>query len=105
MTEFAVTSSLGHITTHLTVGGTNSSSVLTDTTTTAFIGYDYAILGGVIAAVLLALLCLALLVLRYIFRHKGTYITNEAECGDSVDMADGAFQTDKSLLETVEEKD
>ncbi|XP_010889354.1 small cell adhesion glycoprotein homolog isoform X2 [Esox lucius] len=74
---------------------TDSSAFMSGTTSATFM--------GVIAAAILALLCLVLLALWYTFKHKGTYITNE--CGDLVDTDDSASQRGELLLETVDEKD
>ncbi|XP_010889352.1 glycophorin-C-like isoform X1 [Esox lucius] len=90
---------------------TDSSAFMSGTTSATFMVHDdneagesfVAILGGVIAAAILALLCLVLLALWYTFKHKGTYITNE--CGDLVDTDDSASQRGELLLETVDEKD
>ncbi|KAJ8282644.1 hypothetical protein COCON_G00051630 [Conger conger] len=62
-----------------------------------------AILGGVIAAVILVLLCLVATVLRYMYRHKGTYHTNEAKGGEFAETADAALKNDPSLQEAVDE--
>ncbi|XP_021427114.1 cell adhesion molecule 3 isoform X2 [Oncorhynchus mykiss] len=63
-----------------------------------------AIFGGVIFALLLSLL-LALLLLRYIVKHKGTYHTNEADCGDSVDKFGGDSQSEQVQLEILDKEE
>ncbi|XP_036838913.1 contactin-associated protein-like 2 isoform X3 [Oncorhynchus mykiss] len=70
---------------------TTTSAHMTETTSDAFIvgaaavkGVSFEVLfaGGVIVVVLVVVL---VLVLCHKGKHKGTYHTNEAECGDSVD--------------------
>ncbi|XP_012932080.1 glycophorin-C isoform X3 [Heterocephalus glaber] len=58
---------------------------------------DIAIIAAVITAVALVLLCLLLVVLRYLFRHKGTYHTNEAKGTEFAESADMALQSDPAL--------
>ncbi|XP_029516133.1 cell adhesion molecule 2-like [Oncorhynchus nerka] len=91
---------------------TTTSSDMTETNSAAFLvgaahvedGSFEAIFGGVIFALLLALL-LALLVLRYIVKHKGTYHTNEADCGDSVDKFGGDSQSEQVQLEILDKEE
>ena len=52
---------------------------------------------GVIAAVAFVLVCLLLLMLHYMYRHKGTYHTNEAKGTEFAESADAALQDDPSL--------
>ncbi|XP_067832457.1 small cell adhesion glycoprotein homolog [Heptranchias perlo] len=40
-------------------------------------GIDTAIVAGVITAVMISILCLAVLVYRYLYKQKGSYLTNE----------------------------
>ncbi|KAM4543726.1 contactin-associated protein-like 2a isoform 1-T1 [Fundulus diaphanus] len=40
---------------------------------------DSAIIGGIIAVVIFTILCTLVFLIRYMFRHKGTYHTNEAK--------------------------
>ncbi|XP_023565569.1 glycophorin-C [Octodon degus] len=58
---------------------------------------DIAIIAAVITAVALVLLCLLLVMLRYLFRHKGTYHTNEAKGTEFAESADVALQSDPAL--------
>ena len=60
-------------------------------------------LAAVIAAVVLVLLCLAVVVLRYMYRHKGTYHTNEAKGTEFADTADAALRGDPALQGTVDQ--
>ncbi|XP_049568138.1 glycophorin-C isoform X1 [Orcinus orca] len=52
---------------------------------------------GVIAAVAFVLVCLLFLMLHYMYRHKGTYHTNEAKGTEFAESADAALQDDPSL--------
>ncbi|KAG9349411.1 hypothetical protein JZ751_027854, partial [Albula glossodonta] len=61
------------------------------------------ILGGVIATVILVLLCLAVVVLRYMYRHKGTYHTNEAKGTEFAETADAALKRDPALQDAVDD--
>ncbi|XP_057599803.1 glycophorin-C isoform X2 [Hippopotamus amphibius kiboko] len=58
---------------------------------------DIAVIAGVIAAVAFVLVCLLLLILHYMYRHKGTYHTNEAKGTEFAESADAALQDDPSL--------
>ncbi|XP_016048728.1 glycophorin-C isoform X1 [Erinaceus europaeus] len=58
---------------------------------------DIAIIAGVIAAVALVLVCLLVVLLHYMYRHKGTYHTNEAKGTEFAESADAALQGDLSL--------
>lgn len=57
---------------------------------------------GVITAVAFVLVSLLLLMLHYMYRHKGTYHTNEAKGTEFAENADAALQGDPSLQETDE---
>ncbi|XP_070969656.1 cell adhesion molecule 1-like isoform X2 [Oncorhynchus clarkii lewisi] len=91
---------------------TTTSADMTETNSDAFLvgaanvedGSFEAIFGGVIFALLLSLL-LALLLLRYIVKHKGTYHTNEADCGDSVDKFGGDSQSEQVQLEILDKEE
>lgn len=50
-----------------------------------------------IAAVAFVLVGLLVLMLHYMFRHKGTYHTNEAKGTEFAESADVALQGDPSL--------
>ncbi|XP_028663074.1 glycophorin-C [Erpetoichthys calabaricus] len=62
-----------------------------------------AVIGGVIAAVVLVLVCLLAVILRYLYRHKGTYHTNEAKGTEFAENADAALKADPTLKEAVDE--
>ncbi|XP_022379942.1 glycophorin-C isoform X1 [Enhydra lutris kenyoni] len=61
---------------------------------------NIAIIAGVIAAVAIVLICLLIVMLRYMYRHKGTYHTNEAKGTEFAESADAALQDDPSLQDT-----
>nr|XP_051704033.1 glycophorin-C [Oryctolagus cuniculus] len=63
----------------------------------AFSVTDIAIIAGVIAAVAFVLVCLLLVMLHYMYRHKGTYHTNEAKGTEFAESADAALQDDAGL--------
>ncbi|XP_062287336.1 glycophorin-C [Scomber scombrus] len=65
-------------------------------------GYFDAILGVVIATVVLVLIGLAVVVIRYMFRHKGSYHTNEAKGMESAETADTALRGDPALQDAMD---
>lgn len=58
---------------------------------------------AVIAAVVLVFICLLLVLLRYMYQHKGTYHTNEAKGSEFAETADTALQGDPALQDAVDE--
>nr|XP_037844086.1 glycophorin-C [Chlorocebus sabaeus] len=58
---------------------------------------DIAIIAGVIAIVAIVLVCLLFVLLHYMYRHKGTYHTNEAKGTEFAESADAALQGDPAL--------
>ncbi|XP_050977564.1 cell adhesion molecule 2a isoform X4 [Labeo rohita] len=52
---------------------------------------DHALIGGIVAVVVFATLCLIIVLGRYLARHKGTYLTNEAKGADDAPDADTAI--------------
>ncbi|XP_071771749.1 glycophorin-C isoform X2 [Centroberyx gerrardi] len=82
---------------------------ISETTTAAPVDYEMddgyfdAILGAVITAVVLVLICLAVVVIRYMYRHKGTYHTNEAKGTEFAETADAALRSDPALRDAVDE--
>ncbi|KAM8792105.1 glycophorin-C [Rhynchonycteris naso] len=56
-----------------------------------------AILIGVITAVAFFLVILLVLILHYIYRHKGTYRTNEDKSTEFAESTDMALKDDLSL--------
>ncbi|NXJ05565.1 GLPC protein, partial [Odontophorus gujanensis] len=66
-------------------------------------GAEVAVIGGVIAAVVFVLICLLVVMVRYMYRHKGTYHTNEAKGTEFAESADAALKNDPALQEAVDE--
>ncbi|XP_070437124.1 glycophorin-C [Equus przewalskii] len=58
---------------------------------------DIAIISGVITTVVVVLICLLVIMLRYVYRQRGTYHTNEAKGTEFAESADMALQDDPSL--------
>ncbi|XP_056146095.1 glycophorin-C [Lampris incognitus] len=65
--------------------------------------YFDAILGAVIAAVVLVLICLVVVLIHYMYRHKGTYHTNEAKGTEFAETADVALRSDPALQGAMDE--
>ncbi|XP_037132372.1 contactin-associated protein-like 2b isoform X1 [Syngnathus acus] len=63
-----------------------------------------AVIGGIIAMVIFAVLCIMVFVIRHMFQHKGSYHTNEAKGAESADCADAAIiVNDPAFTETIDE--
>ncbi|XP_033975452.1 contactin-associated protein-like 2 [Trematomus bernacchii] len=63
-----------------------------------------AIVGGIISIVIFTVLCIMVFVIRHMFRHKGSYHTNEAKGAESADCADAAIiVNDPAFTETIDE--
>ncbi|XP_041847532.1 contactin-associated protein-like 2b [Melanotaenia boesemani] len=63
-----------------------------------------AIIGGIISMVIFTVLCIMVIVIRHMFRHKGSYHTNEAKGAESADCADAAIiVNDPAFTETIDE--
>ncbi|XP_070830713.1 contactin-associated protein-like 2b [Chaetodon trifascialis] len=63
-----------------------------------------ALIGGIISMVIFTVLCLMVFVIRHMFRHKGSYHTNEAKGAESADCADAAIiVNDPAFTETIDE--
>uniref|UniRef100_A0A671LQT1 Cell adhesion molecule 3-like n=1 Tax=Sinocyclocheilus anshuiensis TaxID=1608454 RepID=A0A671LQT1_9TELE len=54
-------------------------------------GVDHAVIGGVVAVIVFIMLCLLIILGRYLIRHKGTYLTHEAKGSDDAPDADTAI--------------
>ncbi|XP_040912883.1 glycophorin-C [Toxotes jaculatrix] len=65
-------------------------------------GYFDTILGAVITAVVLVLIGLAVVVTRYMLRHKGSYDTNEATGTEFADTVDVMLRDDPTLREAMD---
>lgn len=64
----------------------------------------YLLSPGVIAVVIFTILCTLVFLIRYMFRHKGTYHTNEAKGAESAESADAAIMNnDPNFTETIDE--
>ncbi|XP_067843198.1 glycophorin-C-like [Heptranchias perlo] len=66
-------------------------------------GMDSAVIGGVIAAVVFVIICLLVVMIRYLYRHKGTYHTNEAKGTEFAENADAALKNDPNFQDAVDE--
>ncbi|KAM6976563.1 contactin-associated protein-like 2a [Aplochiton taeniatus] len=63
-----------------------------------------AIIGGIIAVVIFTILCTLVFLIRYMFRHKGTYHTHEAKGAEPADeSADAAIIGSDANPETIDE--
>ncbi|KAG7222237.1 hypothetical protein INR49_016414, partial [Caranx melampygus] len=63
-------------------------------------GTDHALIGGVVAVVVFVTLCLIIVLGRYLARHKGTYLTNEAKGADDAPDADTAIINAEGTMHT-----
>ncbi|XP_057191053.1 cell adhesion molecule 3 isoform X3 [Triplophysa rosa] len=66
-------------------------SVQDPTALSAASGVDHAVIGGVVAVIVFIMLCLLIVLGRYLIRHKGTYLTHEAKGSDDAPDADTAI--------------
>ncbi|XP_076854463.1 glycophorin-C isoform X2 [Brachyhypopomus gauderio] len=66
-------------------------------------GYFSIIIGAVIAVVILVLVSVLVVILRYMYRHKGTYHTNEAKDTELAESADAALRGDPALSAAMDE--
>ncbi|XP_054888935.1 contactin-associated protein-like 2b isoform X1 [Poeciliopsis prolifica] len=65
---------------------------------------NFAVIAGIISLVILTVLCIMVFVIRHMFRHKGSYHTNEAKGADSANCADAAIiVNDPAFTETIDE--
>ncbi|XP_060642987.2 cell adhesion molecule 1 isoform X6 [Anolis sagrei] len=93
---------------------TTFTTIPTTTTTTAtdsrageesaITAVDHAVIGGVVAVVVFAMLCLLIILGRYFARHKGTYFTHEAKGADDAADADTAIINAEGGQNNSEEK-
>uniref|UniRef100_A0A3B3VS39 Cell adhesion molecule 3 n=1 Tax=Poecilia latipinna TaxID=48699 RepID=A0A3B3VS39_9TELE len=67
-------------------------------------GMDHAVIGGVVAVIVFILLCLLIVLGRYLIRHKGTYLTHEAKGSDDAPDADTAIINAEGGHSGAEEK-
>ncbi|XP_078259442.1 glycophorin-C isoform X3 [Rhinoraja longicauda] len=66
---------------------------------------DSAVIGGVIAAVVFVVICLLVVMIRYLYRHKGSYRTNEAKGTEFAENADVALKNDPNFQDSVDESE
>ncbi|XP_041128271.1 cell adhesion molecule 2-like isoform X2 [Polyodon spathula] len=65
---------------------------------------DHAVIGGVVAVVVFITLCLIIVLGRYLARHKGTYLTNEAKGAEDAPDADTAIINAEGNQANADEK-
>ncbi|KAG8450325.1 hypothetical protein GDO86_002829, partial [Hymenochirus boettgeri] len=65
---------------------------------------DHALIGGIVAVVVFVTLCSIILLGRYLARHKGTYLTNEAKGAEDAPDADTAIINAEGSHVNAEEK-
>ncbi|KAI5625586.1 cell adhesion molecule 2 isoform X4, partial [Silurus asotus] len=95
----------------------NVATVYTDTNTVVYSlscspdpnaltqhGPDHALIGGVVAVVVFITLCFIIVLGRYLARHKGTYLTNEAKGAEDAPDADTAIINAEGNYAHAEEK-
>ncbi|XP_040295878.1 glycophorin-C [Bufo bufo] len=70
---------------------------------TTISGTDAAIIGGTVAAVVVVVIILLIIFLQYLYRHKGTYHTNEDKGSEFAEHSEAALKSDPSLQEAVDE--
>lgn len=59
---------------------------------------------GIIAVVIFTILCILVFLIRYVFRHKGTYRTNESKEVKRSESADTAIiASEPNFTETIDE--
>ncbi|KAI5092192.1 contactin-associated protein-like 2 precursor [Silurus meridionalis] len=63
-----------------------------------------AVIGGIIAVVIFTILCILVFLIRHMFRHKGTYHTNESKEAKRSESADTAIiASEANFTETIDE--
>ncbi|KAM4795098.1 cell adhesion molecule 2 isoform 2-T2 [Rhinophrynus dorsalis] len=94
---------------------TTTVAITTRTTKSAFVtkdpnalagpaATDHALIGGIVAVVVFVTLCSIILLGRYLARHKGTYLTNEAKGAEDAPDADTAIINAEGSQVNAEEK-
>uniref|UniRef100_A0A8C5SS21 Cell adhesion molecule 1 n=1 Tax=Laticauda laticaudata TaxID=8630 RepID=A0A8C5SS21_LATLA len=86
---------------------TTTTNIATDSRAgeeSAITAVDHAVIGGVVAVVVFAMLCLLIILGRYFARHKGTYFTHEAKGADDAADADTAIINAEGGQNNSEEK-
>ncbi|XP_007434892.1 cell adhesion molecule 2-like [Python bivittatus] len=90
----------------LTGTGTSATAINTrdPNTFAGKTGPDHALIGGIVAVVVFVTLCSIILLGRYLARHKGTYLTNEAKGAEDAPDADTAIINAEGSQVNAEEK-
>ncbi|XP_047578081.1 cell adhesion molecule 2 isoform X1 [Lutra lutra] len=102
LTTATVTTTVA-ITTSPTTSAT-TSSVRDPNALAGQTGPDHALIGGIVAVVVFVTLCSIFLLGRYLARHKGTYLTNEAKGAEDAPDADTAIINAEGSQVNAEEK-
>uniref|UniRef100_A0A8C0LSF7 Cell adhesion molecule 2 n=1 Tax=Canis lupus dingo TaxID=286419 RepID=A0A8C0LSF7_CANLU len=102
LTTATVTTTVA-ITTSPTTSAT-ASSVRDPNALAGQTGPDHALIGGIVAVVVFVTLCSIFLLGRYLARHKGTYLTNEAKGAEDAPDADTAIINAEGSQVNAEEK-
>ncbi|KAM3831072.1 cell adhesion molecule 1 isoform 3-T3 [Vipera latastei] len=98
------TTSLSAITTTISAISTSIAADSRAGEESAITAVDHAVIGGVVAVVVFAMLCLLIILGRYFARHKGTYFTHEAKGADDAADADTAIINAEGGQNNSEEK-
>ncbi|XP_068000520.1 cell adhesion molecule 2 isoform X4 [Melanerpes formicivorus] len=91
----------------LTTSTTTSAAAISTRDPNGFAGQtgpDHALIGGIVAVVVFVTLCSIILLGRYLARHKGTYLTNEAKGAEDAPDADTAIINAEGSQVNAEEK-
>ncbi|XP_075765782.1 cell adhesion molecule 2 isoform X6 [Pelodiscus sinensis] len=91
----------------LTTSTTTSATAISTRDPNALAGQtgpDHALIGGIVAVVVFVTLCSIILLGRYLARHKGTYLTNEAKGAEDAPDADTAIINAEGSQVNAEEK-
>ncbi|XP_047662481.1 cell adhesion molecule 3 isoform X3 [Tachysurus fulvidraco] len=87
-----------------TVSWLNGVYITDPTAMSTSSGVDHAVIGGVVAVIVFIMLCLLIVLGRYLIRHKGTYLTHEAKGSDDAQDADTAIINAEGGHSGIEDK-
>ncbi|XP_053544555.1 cell adhesion molecule 3 isoform X2 [Ictalurus punctatus] len=87
-----------------TVSWLNGVYITDPTAMSSSSGVDHAVIGGVVAVIVFIMLCLLIVLGRYLIRHKGTYLTHEAKGSDDAQDADTAIINAEGGHSGIEDK-
>ncbi|KAI5615350.1 cell adhesion molecule 3 isoform X2, partial [Silurus asotus] len=87
-----------------TVSWLNGIYITDPTAMSSSSGVDHAVIGGVVAVIVFIMLCLLIVLGRYLIRHKGTYLTHEAKGSDDAQDADTAIINAEGGHSGIEDK-